>query len=70
MFRLLRKLNSCWHIIISLRSSNELVIIPTFTCQTNVPIAVKYAGGIPVYVDAYKQMRLCVDKIKEKVLVT
>lgn len=47
-----------------------MVIIPTFTCQTNVPIAVKYAGGIPVYVDAYKQMRLCVDKIKEKVLVT
>lgn len=67
MFRLLRRLKGCWYIIISLRSSNELVIIPTFTCQTSVPIAVKYAGGIPLYVDVDKQMRLRVDKIKEKI---
>lgn len=27
------------------------VILPAFTCQTNLPSAVRYAGGIPVYVD-------------------
>lgn len=52
---------------LSIGVKNKKVIIPTFTCQTNVPIAVKYAGGIPLYVDVDKQMRLCVDKIKEKI---
>lgn len=50
--------------LLSIGVKNKKVIIPTFTCQTNVPLAVKYAGGIPVYVDVDKQMRLQVRNIE------
>lgn len=41
-------------IYLSLRVFNvqeREVILPAFTCQTNIPSAIRYAGGIPIFVD-------------------